>query len=123
MRLYLDPTVLMWMRRDFKHPSRQEMWATRIEPLLSTEGNKIVLNLRHGDKAGLAAFALCLPLIARGQTYARAYRRVAQEIAGFLGQSVVDQLAELVDPPPVKTVEMGKTARERALKKRMERYG
>ena len=122
MQLYLDRTVLMWLRRDFKHPRRREIWTRHIEPLISTDESKILLNLRHGDKSGLAAFALMLPMLARGQTYAAAYRRVAQEIAEFLGQSVVDQLAALVDPPKPKTVKMPKTVREKALKKRMARH-
>lgn len=123
MRLYLDRAVLLWLRRDFRHMKRREMWVRYIEPLIEHDGEQILLNLRHGDKSGLAAFALLLPILARGQTYGRPYRTLAQEVAEFLGQSVVDQLAALVDPPKPRTVKMGNTARERALKKRMARHG
>ncbi|HET6496116.1 MAG TPA: hypothetical protein VFH61_12220 [Thermoleophilia bacterium] len=119
MRLYLDQTVLMWMRRDFK---RDPVWK-KIEPLISREGALISFDLRHGDKAALNRFAVALIMRKGGQTYSRAYGRIAREVAAFLGQSVVDQLAALVNPPEPKVVKMGKTPRERALEKRMNRHG
>lgn len=118
MRLYLDQTLLMWLRRDNR---RNPTWE-RIAPLLERDGEKIALNLRYGDKKALNQFAVELIFAGRGKTYKLAYVRLAQEIAGFLGQSAVDQLASLVDPPEPKTINMPKSAREKALEKRTARH-
>jgi hypothetical protein len=121
VKVYLDGTVLMWLRRIFarsyvhRQDEDQRKWEL-IDDRIRNDQHGPHIDCKDADVELLIWFVIQLVRRGHGQTYGTSFRRIAKEIETHLGKSIIDQLGDLVREGKPKVVKFGRRSqRDKAL--------